>query len=107
MIAFTLLRSLEREGSSTQTCSRGKYAGVKVHLDGEECKGLIQYEVVDPVSAITFVVKLRKKIKALLAEEPLLLEDRTEEQVQAALLRDQEKITKQLKAMETGKDWKF
>ena len=101
---------------------RPKHAGVKVHLDGDECKAILDYCAHNTSSAPTLtavvssnplafpyqhITKLGKKIKALLAEEPLLLEDRTEEQVQAALLRDQEKITKQLKAMETGKDWKF
>ena len=95
---------------------------MKVHLDGDECKAILDYCLHNTSSAPTLtgvvssnplafpyqhIAKLGKKIKALLAEEPLLLDDRTEEQVQAALLRDQEKITKQLKAMETGKDWKF
>ena len=101
---------------------RPKHAGVKIHLDGDECKTILDYYTHNKTSAPTLtavvssnplafpyqhVTKLGKKIKALLAEEPLLLDDRTEEQVQAALLRDQEKITKQLKAMETGEDWKF
>ena len=39
-------------------------------------------------------------------EHPDLLEERTEEQVQAALLRDHGKIEKQLKAIKDGGEWK-
>ena len=91
--------------------ARGKYSGTKVHLDGEECKEILDF--LDPNCVFSaalpqkFVTKLGRKIKALLTEHPDLLKERTEEQVQAALLKDQKKIVQQLEALEKGKDWKF
>lgn len=93
--------------------ARGKFSGVKIHLDAEECKEILAYyHSAHPVDTFNtashkFVTKLGKKIKALLVEHPDLLEERTEEQVQAALLRDHGKIEKQLEALANGLDWKF
>jgi len=95
---------------------RGKYAGVKVHLDGEESKLFLAFvkqpegqhkfhlDESDPV--IKLVSKLGKKIKKLQFEVPTLLEDRTEEEIKKTLLRDQAKIKEQLDAIEAGQDWK-
>lgn len=90
--------------------ARGKYAGVKVHLDGEEAKEFLQWvehkvEKTD-TPVIKFAAKLGGKIAKLMKEVPNLLEDRTEEQIQEALTSDAEKIEKQLAAIKKGKDWK-
>lgn len=93
---------------------RGKYAGVKIHLDGEEAQSILTIASLAKtdngpklaVPAINFIIKLGKKIKGLLVEHPNLLEDRTEEEVKEALYKDQDKIEAQLAAMEKGKDWK-
>ena len=89
---------------------RGKYAGVKIHLDGEETAEILQYfETAKgiPVSLPhKHVIRLGKKIKALMFEVPDLLKERTEEQVKKALLKDQAKIVEQLEALQQGEDWK-
>lgn len=91
---------------------RGKYAGVKVHLDGEESQMFLDVYKdhskggVDYTDGYDFAVKLGKKISKLVGEMPNLLEDRTEEQIKEALTGDAEKIEKQLKAMAKGADWK-
>ena len=95
---------------------RGKYAGVKVHLDGEEgqlfldfvekAKGQEKFKLDKDDKVIKFASKLGGKIQKLIGEVPNLLEDRTEEQIKEALTGDAEKIEKQLAALEKGKDWK-
>ena len=92
--------------------ARGKFSGVKIHLDAEECQEILQCLEGSTLTwsstfSAKFLAKLGKKIKALLVEHPDLLEERTEEQVQAALLRDHGKIEKQLEALANGLDWKF
>lgn len=100
--------------------SRGKYPGVKVHLEPDECEmvmdlardlsqlkmlpyivetGLVQGQT---TSWFTVVAKMGKKMLALLKEHPDMLTERTPDQVKAALLKDQGKIEKQLAA---GADW--
>ena len=89
---------------------RAKYPGVKLHLDGPECQKLLDWRknwkkgkgqdndfLLDQISLIS------KAIKDLLKTNPDVLKDRTPEQIKAALLSDQAKIEKQLKA---GKKWK-
>ena len=95
--------------------ARGKYAGVKVHLDGDEAqqfldlvrlKGEGKQANKAEERAITFAHKLGKKIDKLIEEVPNLLEDRTEEQIQASMEKDLDKILEQKKAIAAGKDWK-
>lgn len=91
---------------------RGKYAGVKVHLDGEEAEMFLDFVGGAPTpiganKAVKFASKLGEKIRKLQFEVPTLLKERTEEEVKAALLKDQKKIEEQLKAIETGGDWRF
>ena len=94
---------------------RGKYPGVKVHLDDKECKLLLgQYAyrkkngltqgVID--AALQFAKEVTKSIRELQTEHPDLLEERTPEQVKESLLKDQKKIVEQLSTMHSGKDWK-
>lgn len=88
---------------------RGKYAGIKVHLDGDEARMFLMLKALGPVEFTPiskFALTLGKHITKLVKEIPNLLEDRTEAQIQEALLGDQAKIAKQLDAMKTGSDWK-
>ena len=90
---------------------RGKYAGVKVHLDGEEAGMFLKWAesahpFTQPDAIIKFASKLGNKVQKLIKEVPNLLEDRTEEQIKEALTGDAAKIEKQLAALEKGKDWK-
>lgn len=87
---------------------RGKYAGVKVHLDGDEAEEFLKAYKKDGLKdkAVEFQVKLGKKISKLLEDVPNLFKDRTEEQIKASMEKDLEKIHQQQKAMGEGKDWK-
>lgn len=92
--------------------ARGKYAGVKVHLDGDEAEVFLDFikakgegeKIQKRIEKFAF--KLGGKIEALLEEKPYLLKDRTEEQIEAALTSDAEKIEAQLKVLKKGGDWK-
>ena len=98
--------------------ARGKYAGVKVHLDGDEAEWFLgALDVGDKIlstkplpqvaaESLKFAVKLGRKIAKLVKDVPNLLKDRTEEQITAALTGDQEKIIAQLEALKKGKNWK-
>lgn len=55
---------------------------------------------------IKFAEKLGNKIDKLLVEHPNLLKERTEEEIQASMDHDLEKIEAQKSAMAKGKDWK-
>lgn len=93
--------------------SRGKYPGVKVHLDPEECEALLKLaeanfmgygiEIKVPLSLAS---KMGKSIKDLLVEQPDLLKERTPEQIAAILAKESEKAGLQLNALKNGKDWK-
>lgn len=94
---------------------RGKYPGVKVHLEPDECEAFINLAkdaekvelIKSPVkSYLTVAIKIGKKMLSVAAEQPDFLIERTPEQVKESLLKDQAKIEEQLKAMGMGKDWK-
>ena len=92
---------------------RGKYAGVKVHLDGDEAKFLMEaFEAHSNDAKLQgipkfgiFALKMGKKVRELLAEEPKLLEDRTDAEVAAILAKEAEKASLQLNAIKSGKKW--
>ena len=93
--------------------ARGKYAGVKVHLDGDEAALFLEVvagkklHAQEEAQVIEFATKLGHKIQKLVKEVPNLLVDRTEAQIKEALEGDAEKITKQLAALKHGGDqWK-
>lgn len=96
---------------------RGKYGGVKVHLDKEQCELLLSLEkalnsqspgdeaaeaIIDQVQDL--VEKIASKIRKLLIEEPTLLEDRSTEEVIAILAKEKEKAELQLARAKSGKD---
>lgn len=118
---------------------RGKYAGVKIHLDGEEVKALLEgvggpYPAVPPplddasleeklkeivkksvlTSGIdvkwvkvpgTFMVDLYNHIKALMKEEPDLLEDKSPEKVAEVLQYEADKAAEKLIKLKEGGEW--
>jgi len=88
---------------------RGKYAGVKVHLDEGECNQLLQLTQNDYNSdniAVMFTGKLAKKISTLLKEEPGLLKPRTPEEIKHELEVEFESAKQKLIALHQGGDWK-
>lgn len=95
---------------------RGKYAGVKVHLEPDEVEPFIQVAkdyaktVANNIKVqpnyLTLSVKLGKKISQLLLEEPDLLKDRTPDQIQHELEVELESAQKKLAAITKGKNWK-
>jgi hypothetical protein len=100
---------------------RGKYGGVKIHLDAEESKQLMDFSndgnlVFDAIVASNSLIHLKmplklamqmgKKINQLAEEDPDLLKDRTPEEVAAILAKESEKAGMQLNALKNGKDWK-
>lgn len=95
---------------------RGKYAGVKVHLEPDEVQPFldvyqdyVQAGMGTPTGVIDYFslsVKLGKKIKQLIADEPNLLKPRTPEEIEAELKNEFESAKLKLAAMKQGKDWK-
>ena len=95
--------------------SRNKYKGVKIHLDEKECQSYLDWltsrkqqgetQIVTSL-AVKFAKEIAKTIRDIQVEHPDVLEERTEEQIKEALLRDQKKIVEQLQTMESGADWK-
>lgn len=99
---------------------RGKYPGVKVHLDPDECQAFIQFgedvqkiSPSDPLASVALKpskptyfsvsAQIGKKMGKILVEEPDFLKERTPEQIKESLLADKAKIEKQLAA---GGAWK-
>jgi len=93
---------------------RGKYKGTKIHFDEVDCQEYLDWYAKyssdnlqdgNP-EAVLFCRRIAKTIRNLIAEHPDLLEERTEEQIQEALLKDKKKIEEQLSTMKSGNDWK-
>ena len=89
---------------------RGKYPGVKVHLDEKETAEILTVSRAksqdDDIAMCRFVEKLGRKIRDLQAETPTLLEPRTEEEIRAELIEERDKSIAKLAAMDQGQDWK-
>ena len=92
---------------------RPKKPGVKIHLDAPECQQLLDWlklakagQAWDSEFQYQFTKQMARAITDLLKEHPDMLKDRTPEEVEAALKKDQAKITEQLQAMGNGMDWK-
>lgn len=96
---------------------RGKYAGVKLHLDEVDSKELLDWyklynsgnagSTVSGAVPLKFSIQICKAIRDLLLEHPDMLKSRTPAQIKAALEGDQAKIQQQLQALAKGKDWKL
>lgn len=95
---------------------RGKYPGVKVHLDPEEVEPflkLAEYAKTAQLSPqykgedwFTIALKMAKKLTKVKEEDPDFLKERTPEQIKASMLKDMEKINAQLKAGVEDGSWK-
>jgi hypothetical protein len=97
--------------------TRGKYPGVKVHLDPDEVNIILDYFNIEAVGVYTgpghpadkieaLLKKMNKELRKLQENEPTLLEERTPEQIAAILAKEAEAATLKLARMKEGKDWK-
>lgn len=94
---------------------RGKYPGVKVHLDPEEIEAINKLadflKIIDPVKSTSarpgqkLIIKLDSKIAAQVAEDPTTLAKRTEDEIRATLEKERDSAIKKLAAMDDGKEW--
>jgi hypothetical protein len=98
---------------------RGKYGGVKIHLDPEEAKALMESAPILGDNAdlyeqksmqlltvpLKLALKMGKKIGELAQAEPDLFNDRTPEEVAAILAKEVEKASLQLNAVKSGSQW--
>ena len=90
---------------------RGKYPGVKVHFDKEQCLVVLAYAKApqDKPAKQTWKALMKEASAAILAlslEDPKLLEERTEAEIIAELEVEQKKSEKKLKEIAKGSDWK-
>ncbi len=94
---------------------RGKYAGVKVHLEPEEAEAYIKFasdieksghKITGGITYLSLSAKLGRKISALLEDEPSLLKARTPEEIKLELETEFESSKLKLEALAKGKDWK-
>lgn len=92
--------------------ARGKFGGVKIHLDAEECKAFLKQYPPQGVwipstanFALTFPRVFAKKLRTLLLEVPDLLKDKSPEQVAQVLTHEAEKAAAKLAALKKGEAW--
>ena len=99
--------------------TRGKYPGIKVHLEPDECEVFLalaadhkkagsEYQAsgVGMIpSYFSLSVKLGKKIAALKQENPTVFEERTPDQIHATLSKELIESQEKLAAMGKGADW--
>ena len=92
---------------------RGKYAGVKVHLEPEEAQAFMQFANSGGIplfkssnSAMQLAEQLGKKLNKLVKEIPALLAEKTDEQIKAALEKEAKVAAMKLAEIEKGNDWK-
>lgn len=81
---------------------RGKYPGVKLHLDGEECKILMT----DGLEYCNLLLEVGTAVRYAIANDPTLLEERTEEEIKATLMKEYVESEKKLAHIKDGLDWK-
>ena len=84
---------------------RGKYSGVKLHLDETECSQLLATYKAGKIKD-NLIIEMAQSVSSLLLKNPDLLKSRTQAQILKALKRDQKKIVEQLAAIDKGGDWK-
>ena len=89
---------------------RGKYAGVKVHLDIEDVKVFLDWVSEKHTDStfgdvVSFSLRLKKKLLGLVGEYPNVLKERTKEEIQAALELEQEAATEKLDKIKKGLKW--
>jgi len=87
---------------------RGKYPGVKIHLDREECEALVgkPHNIPLTTKAFELAAMIRKKLIRAIEEDPSILEERTEEEIKATLMKEYVESEKKLAHIKDGLDWK-
>ena len=71
---------------------RGKFAGVKIHLDSEECK-----KITSSSHGNALCVDIKKLIKQAIQQDPSILDNRTSAEIEAALTKEHTKAQLRLK----------
>lgn len=89
---------------------RGKYPGVKVHLDEKETREvldvLFKVMVTAPTQrAFKIVAKMAKLIDLELTKDPSLLDPRTPEEIRAELITERDKAIEKLSRLDAGIVW--
>ena len=83
---------------------RGKYAGIKLHLDKGEC-----LEILDTITlglSAACLMRIREKIRKAITDDPTILDDRTEEEIHATLSKEAIESKLKLEKMGLKEDWK-
>lgn len=97
---------------------RGKFGGIKVHLDAAETtefldrykkhrEAILTGQVTQAPQTFNFdfSINLGKRIYKLIKEFPDLLDDKSEEKVKIELLLEKEKSEKKLALLASGQKW--
>lgn len=85
---------------------RGKYAGAKLHLDGDDCRIMLDaLATADNVPLTKMARKMAKAIQELLAQQPDLLSPRTPAQIEAELQEEHIKAGAKLAKLQSGLSW--
>lgn len=81
---------------------RGKFPGIKVHLDKDEVEML---KSPDSQPARNLVMKLSKKISKQLIEDPSTLQQRSQDEIRTELETERDKAIEKLAKLSAGKQW--
>lgn len=92
---------------------RGKYGGVKVHLEPEDCKLLISMHEAfkaanwskQPIGYMFLINRMGQAISELLVEHPDLFDERTPEQIEEVLKLEKEQAELKLANITKGITW--
>lgn len=94
---------------------RGKFPGVKIHLDPAEVKAIGPLasflEKIDPIKSVDarpgqkVVIKLASKIAQQLKEDSSTLQQRTPEEIRTELETERDKAIEKLARLDAGKKW--
>lgn len=85
---------------------RGKYPGVKLHLDGEECEKLLSHESPFHGGSGEILLMIYHQVQKAIEDDPTLLEERSEEEIKATLMKEFVESEKKLAHIKDGLDWK-
>lgn len=96
---------------------RGKYPGVKIHLDEVETRRVLDIlfnpqaltpthpSTAAPAHAFKFVAKMAKLIEKELVADPTLLDQRTIEEITLELTTERDKAIAKLAKIQEGQSW--
>lgn len=82
---------------------RGKYAGIKLHLDREEC---LKITSPNPFVRDKMLWEIRDKVRDAITDDPTILDDRSEEEIHATLSKEAIESKLKLEKMGLKEDWK-